>query len=109
MGITDDYTHKLSTNRSLKARWIGTTEFTINHNHDNGPKGDHGGSPNGNPPTHNAHGLLVKLIHDDAVMPARGSGHAAGFDITTVELATLQPGEHKLIRTGLAIACPNGT
>ena len=42
-------------------------------------------------------------------MTARGSGRAAGFDISAVEPATLQPGEHRLIQTGLAIACPSGT
>ena len=53
--------------------------------------------------------MLVKLNHEDATMPMRGTPNSAGFDVTSVEAVVLQPGEQKLINTGLAIACPQGS
>ena len=51
----------------------------------------------------------VKLIHDDATMPERGSPYAVGFDVTSVEFVTIHPKEQKLVNIGLAVACPTGT
>jgi dUTP diphosphatase len=52
--------------------------------------------------------LLFKRLHPDARLPARGSTHAAGLDICSVERVTLAPGGRAAVRTGLAVAIPEG-
>jgi dUTP pyrophosphatase len=52
--------------------------------------------------------LLFKRLHPDARLPARGSAHAAGLDICSVERLTLAPGGRAAVRTGLAVAIPVG-
>lgn len=44
-----------------------------------------------------------------AKLPKQGSAQAAGYDICTMELVTLYPGERKLVSTGVFLAdCPIG-
>ena len=51
--------------------------------------------------------MKVKLLHEDAVLPTRGSEHSAGIDLSAY-LPTgpirIKPGERKLIKTGIAVA-----
>jgi dUTP pyrophosphatase len=50
---------------------------------------------------------FVKL-HPSAQLPTRGSLHAAGLDLYSVEAVTLAAGERTALRTGLAGAIPTG-
>jgi len=52
--------------------------------------------------------ILVQKLHDDATLPVYSHPGDAGADLTTVESFTLQPGERRLVSTGLAIALPDG-
>ncbi|GAK06301.1 deoxyuridine 5'-triphosphate nucleotidohydrolase [Geomicrobium sp. JCM 19037] len=52
--------------------------------------------------------VRVKKLHEDAVIPTYGSNAAAGFDLYALEEVVIQPGETKLIKTGLAFEIPNG-
>lgn len=52
--------------------------------------------------------VKIKKLHQDAVVPKYGTPGAAGFDLVAIENVHLQPGETKLVRTGLAIAIPAG-
>ena len=52
--------------------------------------------------------LLFKRLHTDARLPSRGSAHAAGLDLCAVERVTLAPGARAAVRTGLAVAIPEG-
>ena len=52
--------------------------------------------------------LNVKKLHEQAQLPKRGSAAAIGADLCSVEDVTLQPGERKLIPTGLAIEIQDG-
>jgi len=47
--------------------------------------------------------------HPDAVLPAYARPGDAGMDVCACEAATLQPGERKLVRTGLVMELPRGT
>ena len=53
--------------------------------------------------------LLVKLVSDGAKMPIKGTPQSAGVDVISTLSTALEPGEHKLVPTGIAIACPRGT
>ncbi|ANV20896.1 ORF3 protein [Dioscorea bacilliform RT virus 2] len=53
--------------------------------------------------------LKVQVLHPDARIPQRMTAEAAGYDLTVIESAQLQPGEQKLFRTGVAIEVPTGT
>jgi dUTP pyrophosphatase len=57
-----------------------------------------------------AHRLPIKIkrLHPAAVLPAQGSELAAGADLSCIEAFMLQPGERKLVPTGLAIEIPAG-
>ncbi len=50
-----------------------------------------------------------KRIHPDAVLPAYARPGDAGMDVCACEAATLQPGERRLVRTGLVMELPPGT
>jgi dUTP diphosphatase len=52
--------------------------------------------------------LDVQLLHPDAIAPARGREGDAGYDLSSVEGFVLQPGERRLVPTGVAIALPDG-
>ena len=53
--------------------------------------------------------LLVKRVHAAAVAPARGSAHAAGFDLGSVAALVIGPGRRAVVHTGIAMALPPGT
>lgn len=47
--------------------------------------------------------MKVKLLNEHAKLPTRGSPGAAGFDLYSVIQATVAPGAHVIIPTGIAI------
>jgi len=53
--------------------------------------------------------LLVKKLVPLATMPARGSEHAAGFDLAALEEASVPAGGKSIVKTGLSVATPVGT
>jgi dUTP diphosphatase len=52
--------------------------------------------------------LLVRRLHPDAQLPAGAYPGDAGLDLASVEDAVLEPGERRVIGTGLAVAIPDG-
>ena len=56
-----------------------------------------------------SHEMKVDLISPEASVPVRSTPDAAGFDISTVEDFTINPGEHRLVPTGLRLQLPRGT
>ena len=52
--------------------------------------------------------INIKRLHPNAVPPkySHGSSQDAGMDLRTIEEGVLQPGEHKLFKTGIAISLP---
>lgn len=52
--------------------------------------------------------LNFMRLHPKAVLPTRGSSHAAGLDIHSLEDVTLAPRQRALVATGLAAAIPAG-
>lgn len=52
--------------------------------------------------------LPIQKLHPQAKIPTRAFEHDAGLDLTTVESYTLQPGEGKIFKTGLAFALEPG-
>ena len=53
--------------------------------------------------------MSIIITHRAAKIPSRRSHFAAGFDLSSVESHTLQPGERHCFSTGLRISCPEGT
>lgn len=45
--------------------------------------------------------LVSKYAGEDYLLPRRETAHAAGYDLKAAETVTIQPGEIKLIPTGL--------
>lgn len=52
--------------------------------------------------------LQVQLLHPDARPPERTRPGDAGYDLRCVEAFALDPGERRLVPTGVAIALPAG-
>jgi dUTP pyrophosphatase len=52
--------------------------------------------------------VKIKKLHPDAVLPEYQTPGAVGFDFHTVEEVTIKPRSNKLVRTGLAMAVPDG-
>jgi dUTP pyrophosphatase len=52
--------------------------------------------------------LQVQLLHPDARPPERTRPGDAGYDLRCVEAFALEPGERRLVPTGVAIALPAG-
>ena len=55
--------------------------------------------------------LFVKRLNDstqDISLPSYATEHSSGLDLRTSEEVSLQPGEYKLIPTGVAIEIPEG-
>ena len=50
--------------------------------------------------------MRIKKTHPEAVIPKYATEGSAGFDLVTVEDTVIEPGETKLIRTGLAFEVP---
>lgn len=52
--------------------------------------------------------LQVEKRSPDAVVPVRGSAHAAGYDLASCEKAIVPKWGRKMIDTGIAIKTPDG-
>jgi dUTP pyrophosphatase len=52
--------------------------------------------------------VKVKRLHPEAVIPQYAHEFDAGFDLVAVEDVIIEPGETKLVRTGLAMSLPPG-
>jgi len=53
--------------------------------------------------------VCFKKLNPTAVLPAYAHPGDAGMDVCACEAATLQPGERKLVKTGLQMELPPGT
>ena len=53
--------------------------------------------------------VRFKKVHAAAALPAYAHPGDAGLDLCACEAATLQPGERRLVRTGLVMELPPGT
>jgi dUTP pyrophosphatase len=53
--------------------------------------------------------LKVRLLSDSATLPTLAHPGDAGLDLFAAEAAVLEPGEARLVRTGIAIELPAGT
>jgi dUTP pyrophosphatase len=52
--------------------------------------------------------VKIKKLHEDAVIPQYAHEGDAGFDLVAIEDTIIEPGETKIVRTGLAFAIPPG-
>lgn len=52
--------------------------------------------------------VKVKRLHPDAVIPKYARELDAGFDLVAIEDVIIRPGETAKVRTGLALALPQG-
>jgi dUTP pyrophosphatase len=52
--------------------------------------------------------IQLKKLNDLATIPSKGSGHSAGYDLSSIEEYVLMPMERKLFKTGISIVIPNG-
>src|SRR4051812_29674750 len=52
--------------------------------------------------------LCFKKLDARAALPSRGSASAAGLDMYSIEEVAIEPGQRALVRTGLAVAIPEG-
>ncbi|GGP16279.1 dUTP diphosphatase [Oceanobacillus neutriphilus] len=52
--------------------------------------------------------MKVKKMHPDAVLPKYAKKGDSGFDLVAVEDVVIEPGETKLVKTGLAFDIPEG-
>ncbi len=53
--------------------------------------------------------LLVQFLTDGAVLPARSSAGAAGYDLSSSMDVLVPAHERRMVHTGLAVAVPPGT
>ena len=52
--------------------------------------------------------LSFKRLDPKATLPTRGSSHAAGLDIFSIEDVVIEPKQRALVSTGIAVAIPAG-
>ena len=50
----------------------------------------------------------IKKLHPNAIIPTYAKPGDAGADLYAIEEKTLKPGERALVKTGIAIALPEG-
>jgi dUTP pyrophosphatase len=55
-----------------------------------------------------ANELKFLRLHPAAKLPTRGSAHAAGLDLCSIEDVLLEAGARAAVRTGLSVAIPEG-
>ena len=53
--------------------------------------------------------LLVKLLDSKAIIPSYAHEGDAGLDLYSIDSVLINPGEHKLIHTGISIQLPSNT
>jgi len=52
--------------------------------------------------------VKVARTHDDALLPTKGSIHAAGWDLYSLEDTIVRHRSSTMVRTGLHVAIPEG-
>ena len=52
--------------------------------------------------------LEIRLLHPDAIAPARMRTGDAGYDLRSTERVSIPPAARRLVGTGVAIAMPEG-
>ena len=52
--------------------------------------------------------VKVARTHGDALLPTKGSIHAAGWDLYSLEDTTVKRRSSTMVRTGLHVAIPEG-
>lgn len=52
--------------------------------------------------------MRVKKLHNDAILPTRGTPKSAGLDLYSYEEAVIDSLSNKKIGTGIAVAIPDG-
>ena len=52
--------------------------------------------------------LQIKKLHPDAVIPKYQTKGASGFDLHALEDVSIEPGQTKLVKTGLSVAVQEG-
>ena len=52
--------------------------------------------------------LEIKKLTEDAILPYKAHKYDAGFDMFANEKRVIKPGEHKKIKTGIAVNIPEG-
>ncbi len=52
--------------------------------------------------------LPIRRLHPEAVVPSRAYAGDAGIDLASCDHVVLGPGERAVVRTGLAVAIPDG-
>ena len=52
--------------------------------------------------------LRIKTLDENAVIPSFAHDSDAGLDLSTIEDVTIAQGERVVVKTGLAMAIPNG-
>ncbi len=53
--------------------------------------------------------LKIKKLNPDAVIPSYSHPGDAGLDIFALDALTIEPGESKMVKTGISIELPAGT
>ena len=53
--------------------------------------------------------LYIQKLSPNAKLPLKSTDGAAGLDLFSAESCTIKPGEIKLIKTDIALVCPEGT
>ena len=53
--------------------------------------------------------MNVKLIHDKAILPTKGSNDSAGYDLYTVDNALIQPKQSAKLKTGICLEMEKNT
>ena len=52
--------------------------------------------------------LFVKRLHENAVLPTRGSREAAGLDLYALQDTNIMPFSNNLVSTGISVMIPYG-
>lgn len=52
--------------------------------------------------------VLIQRVHPDAIVPQYQTDGASGFDLHSTSEVYIEPGEAKLVHTGLKVAIPEG-
>lgn len=52
--------------------------------------------------------IKVKKLHQEAMVPARQTEGAAGFDVYSLETVVIKPGQTHLLKTGISMELPKG-
>jgi dUTP pyrophosphatase len=51
--------------------------------------------------------VLIRKLNDQAQLPSRAHDSDAGWDVRSAETCVIEPGERRMVATGLAMALPD--